>query len=336
MRSLDGTKHDGDVGIESDRVRRSVHVKPLTRRQLVGTDDLSNLVVQNLRSSSRQSSQPGRFQRQQVRLEVHVRAPGALKYFKCAKGMYMHLGHRVVDRFHHIDVVVTIKFGMDSTLQTHLCGAGRRSLNDSLGHLFQGQQVGVTSQVEGERTLGESAKTAFEGAHVGVVDIPIDDEGDVVTGSLTTNIVGTFSYQCEIGTARTEQCRDVRLRPAWRHCPLVKEPRDGGGGLRTRQIPYRWGDVTAGCPIVLSTPHFRIRELSNGTMKVRMNPTRQIAGELGVNRQARRQIETGLMNRETQSVNGGPRPFRIHVVNGYWRYSAEVIDTECQQFTRRI
>ena len=56
------------------------------------------------------------------------------------------------------------------------------------------EQVGVAAQVERERALGEGAEPALEGADVGVVDVAVDDEGDVVADDVRRSCVGHLGH----------------------------------------------------------------------------------------------------------------------------------------------
>jgi hypothetical protein len=83
--------------------------------------------------------------------------------------------------------------------------APRLGLAHPLADLVQRQQVGVAAQVERERTLGEGAEPALEGADVGVVDVAVDDEGDVVADEVAAHAVRELDDGVEVGAAGVKE-----------------------------------------------------------------------------------------------------------------------------------
>ncbi len=80
-----------------------------------------------------------------------------------------------------VDVVVAVEVGVNAALHADFGRAALFGFANPPADLFQGEQVGIAAQVERERALGEGAEATLEGADVGVVDVAVDDEADVVT-----------------------------------------------------------------------------------------------------------------------------------------------------------
>ena len=100
---------------------------------------------------------------------------------------------------------------MDAALQAHLGRAASRRLHGALGDVVEGEQVRRPPQVERQRPLAEAAERAPERAHVGVVDVAVDDVGDRVADGLAAQVVGHLGHRGDLGTAGPEQGDDLRL-----------------------------------------------------------------------------------------------------------------------------
>ena len=75
---------------------------------------------------------------------------------------------------------------MNATLEADLCGSVSLGLGHPTGDLIEIKKVGITSEIERQRTLGEGAELALERTDVGVIDIPVDDIGHVIAHGRTT------------------------------------------------------------------------------------------------------------------------------------------------------
>src|SRR5688500_15342066 len=69
---------------------------------------------------------------------------------------------------------------MDAPLHTDLGRAQIPRLDRATRDLLRGQEIRLASEVEGLRTLRERAEPAPEIAEVRVIDVPVDDVGDLV------------------------------------------------------------------------------------------------------------------------------------------------------------
>ena len=115
------------------------------------------------------------------------------------------------DRPQHLEVVVAVEVRVDAPLQADLGGARLLRLDDAPGDLVDLEQVGAAPQVQRQRTLGESAEPALEGADVGVVDVPVGDEGDHVADRSPAQLVGDLGHGHDFGPAGREQRDDLVL-----------------------------------------------------------------------------------------------------------------------------
>ena len=141
---------------------------------------------------------PASRSRTQVVGQRHPRAAGPFGDLEGGEPVDVDGRRRLADRLDHLEVVVAVEVGVDAPLQTDLGGPEGLGLPHPVGDLAQLEQVGAPPEVEGERALGEGAEPALEGADVGVVDVPVVDEGD-----LTSPTVSARSWSATSATART-------------------------------------------------------------------------------------------------------------------------------------
>ena len=62
---------------------------------------------------------------------------GALGDLECGEAVDVHSRHRLVDSPGHIDVVVAVEVGMDTTLQTHLGSACLGGLDRAIRNVLE-------------------------------------------------------------------------------------------------------------------------------------------------------------------------------------------------------
>ncbi|CAB4557986.1 unannotated protein [freshwater metagenome] len=120
--------------------------------------------------------------------------------------MKVHLGYSLLHGCTDINVVIAIKAGVNSTHQTDFSRSYFMGLSNTLLHVFQGEQIGGSSQVQAQRPFRESAKFALKGAHICVVDISVLDIGDSVSDRSPAKLV---SYLCH-GNHLGSSCRKKR------------------------------------------------------------------------------------------------------------------------------
>ncbi len=175
---LDGSEHDRDIRPQADAVRYTVHFEPPFGVDLVRAQDRSDLIVEDLRRRAWQGAQPGIPELDQIRVQRLAEPARPFVDLERGEGMYVHaLGTRT-DRPQHLEVVGAVEVWVDPTLKADLGGAGLLRFDDAAGDLADLEQVGAATKVQRQRPLGERAELALERADVGVVDVPVDHEGD--------------------------------------------------------------------------------------------------------------------------------------------------------------
>ena len=140
-----------------------------------------------------------------------MKGRGALPDFEWGKRVHVHLGRRVFDGTADIQIGVAGVLGVDAALHAYLGGAASPCLGTTTRDLVEVEVVGCTSQILAELALGEGAELTLEVADVGVVDIAIDDIGDLVAIDLAAQRVGRSHDGHEVVTPRGEQFSDLRL-----------------------------------------------------------------------------------------------------------------------------
>ncbi len=141
-------EHDRGGRAQPHGVRRPHHIGPLPGVDLVGTDDLAYLVVQNLRRCARKSAEPGLFEIQQKLVHGDTQGVRALPYFERGEGVYVHLRHLILDGPQVVDVVLSSKAAVDAADHANLGRAFLPRLACAAGDLHRVEQVRVSAQVE--------------------------------------------------------------------------------------------------------------------------------------------------------------------------------------------
>ena len=102
---------------------------------LSGTQGGAHLVVEDLRRGARQRPLTGGHQPAQVVLERLAVAAGAFGDLQRGETVDVDVGHRLMYRSGHVDVVVAVEIGMDPALQAHLGGTGAGGLHGAAHYL---------------------------------------------------------------------------------------------------------------------------------------------------------------------------------------------------------
>jgi len=84
--------------------------EPLIGVDLVGTQDLANVVIEDLGGRSGQRLEAGLLETSEVRDQVLLGAARAFKDFECAKGMDVDSRRTGADRGDDVDVIVAVEF----------------------------------------------------------------------------------------------------------------------------------------------------------------------------------------------------------------------------------
>ena len=147
---------------------------------LSGHSTAANLVVEDLGRGAREGLEAGVAQLGEVLGERHPGAAGPFGDLERGEGVDVDALGAGPHRLQHVEVVVAVEVGVDAALEAHLGRAKRLGLGDPSAHLVQVEQVRGAAQIERQRALRERAELAPERADVGVVDVAVDHEGDVV------------------------------------------------------------------------------------------------------------------------------------------------------------
>ena len=101
-------------------MRCVVHLEPLGRRDLVGADDGTDLVVQDLGRSARQRPEPEIAEPREVLAEPEPERRRALPHLERRERVHVDPGHGGPDRRDDVGVVVAGERRMDAALQADL------------------------------------------------------------------------------------------------------------------------------------------------------------------------------------------------------------------------
>ena len=101
----------------------AVSFEPFLGVDLVGTEGGTYVIVEDFGGGARQGLLAGLFQTGQVVGQRLLIAFGTLGDLECGEAVDVHSRNRLVHSPGHIDVVVAVEVGMDTTLQTHLGSA---------------------------------------------------------------------------------------------------------------------------------------------------------------------------------------------------------------------
>ena len=118
-RVLNRAKHDGDVGLQACFVSNLVTVQPLFGVDLVGANDVANVVVQNFCCCSWQRCKAGFLQTRDVTESRCAQARCAFSYFKCGKAVHVHVGNCIFHSTRDVYVIVAVEVWVNATLQRY-------------------------------------------------------------------------------------------------------------------------------------------------------------------------------------------------------------------------
>ena len=205
---VDVPEHDRRGRPQPQLVGSDHHLRPLRRPDLVRAEMGSHLVVEDLRGGPGKSPQTGRLELFEELTDRDTEGMRPLPDLERGEPVDVHVGKLRLDRSHHVDIEVAGEIGMDPSLEGDLGGAPRPGLAGIADYLLDTHQIGLATQVEALRPLGEGAEPAFEVAEVGVVDVSVDDIGDRVTHGTLPQPVGHESDCIDLVAASPEQSLD--------------------------------------------------------------------------------------------------------------------------------
>ena len=123
--------------------------------------------------------------------------------------MDVHLGNRFVHGAGDIDVVVAVEVGVNTALKADLRRTEIGCFLRALYEILEREEIWSAAKVERQRTLAESAELALERTDVGVVDVAIVDERNLVAIDLPTKIVGNLGDGDHFRSPCFEQSHDL-------------------------------------------------------------------------------------------------------------------------------
>ena len=166
-------------------MRRGDDLDPLIHRDAAARDPVADLLVEDLRRCSRQGAEPRRPQGLEILGYGQAGAEAAVQHLLRGEGVQMHLGHGGLDGPAEVDVVRAVELGGQPRLDAHLGGAHLPGLHGAADDFLQGKEVSLLLAV----VAAEGAEGAVLDAHVGEVDVAIDDVGDEVAGLPEAHLV---------------------------------------------------------------------------------------------------------------------------------------------------
>ncbi len=193
--ALDVPEHDRRGCAQPHAVCRAHHLEPLLGIDLVGAEDGTHLVVENLGRRAGQAAEAGFLELQQVLLECPAHGGGALPNLEWREGVHVDLRLCGLDLAQAFEVPLACEARVDAALQADFGATATPRLDRATCDLALLEQVGRAAQVLGEATLREGAKAALEVADVRVVDVSTDDVGDVVADAFGAPSIREFDQE---------------------------------------------------------------------------------------------------------------------------------------------
>ena len=318
-------------------------LQPLVGRDLVRAEDGTDLVIEDLGGCARQRLEPGVAQLREVVGQGDARAPSSFGDLEGREPVDVDLGGHGSDGPDHLQVVVAVEVRMDAALQADLGGPPRFGLHHPVADLVEPEEVRLAAQVEGPRSFREGAEAALEGADVGVVDVAIDDEGDLVAHGFGAQVVGNLGHLAHLSAAGGEQRHDLVLADlvAVEHGRQYLDDRSAAARSFTRSgidgRARRGAEQLRGCtatprrPVMVTGQSLGIGSVEHGEAHGLIQPTLGIEGELGVDGEARGENRATQFGGVPQRVEGRPATLGVHVVGGDRRHPAPIVDSGVEQ-----
>ena len=127
-----------------------------------------------------------------------------------------------------------------------------------------------------------------------------------------------------VGARSAPEYHAVERRPIWMTSAPV--PTLAAASCRSGKV----------APGIVAAHRLRVGAVQDGEPDVLVEPRAGVAGELRVDRQARRQGQAPRLDGRAQHVDVRPRPLGVHVVGGDGRDAAEVVDAGVDERTRIV
>ena len=241
-------------------MRRLHDLEPLPGVDLVGADDGAHLIVEYFGGGAGQAAQPGGLQIGEELRQRDAQRRGAVPHFERRKGMDMHVRRR---RFHgaaNIEIGLAAVIGVDAALHADLGGAAPPGFRDAPGDLAMFEVIRSAAQILAHPAFRKGAELAAEIAHIGVVDIAVDDVADGLAADLGAQAISGRAHRLEGGAAGLKQAGDFRFaerlavsRPGQRSLQFAGRSGQGTrGGDRQRQRRARRPFIAARQPVAIA------------------------------------------------------------------------------------
>ena len=198
-------------------MRRFDHFEPLLRAQLVGAEHLAHRVDQNLGGRAGQTSESLGAQQREVVPQAHAQRIGAVPNLERREGMHVHRRIRGFHRAQDLEIGLPREARMDAALQANLGRSALARLERAAHDLRGVEQIPPLRALVLAGALREGAERAAVAAHVGVVDVAVDDISRDVAVGLGAQLVGGLAYQPKVAAAGIEQARRAHPRAGTPH-----------------------------------------------------------------------------------------------------------------------
>ncbi len=175
-------------------------------------EDPADLVVEDLRCGSGHGPEAGVANAAQEVGHRQARAGSAVGDLHGGERVDVHVGDAALDRGDKVDVSRGREVRVDAALHADLGGAEAPGLLGAVAHLVEGKRVGIRVGP----SLGEGAEAAADVAHVGEVDVAVDDVRDLLTDGVTAQVVGEPGQRSEEVAVSGHQREGVVVREAAR------------------------------------------------------------------------------------------------------------------------
>src|SRR5207302_1925384 len=127
----------------------------------------------------------------------------SIDYLHRRECVNVHFGSRSLYRVEKVAVVVRVKIARQSALHTHFASASLPRFERSQFDFFE--RVKVSVLLAGR--AAERTEAATHEAHVGEVDVSIDDVGDHIADTLTANVIGCKQQRFEFAFSRVSEAQ---------------------------------------------------------------------------------------------------------------------------------
>ena len=220
---------------------------------------------------------------------------------------------------------------MDAALEAYLGRASLPSLCRAAHDFLKRQVIGRTAQRLMRLTLGKGAELAAIGAHVGIVDVAVDDVADNIAARRPAKFIGRGNDAAVVGVARREQPHDLRQTQAVAGLSAFDDVlnRRINRARVNRRCPR--SDRRARRPMVVTRQTLGVTQTAHLLGDLRRRPGREVARVRGTDGQPGHQELVGGGRVHGKLGDSRPWRLRIDVIRGDGRDPAPIIDPRRNQ-----